>query len=305
MDPSSAAEAKARVDFERSLAELHPAIHRYCARMAGSALDGEDLVQEVFVKAIGSSAHAQIRHLKSWLFSVAHSVCVDFLRRKKRLQATLSEEDPDMTIDEGATAEARNIAALGLKTFMQLPTSQRACVILADVLGYSTQEIVDITGLTVPAVKALLHRGRIRIREIADADPVDAVPSDLSQSELKRLASYVDRFNARDFDAVRDLLADDVRLELVARTKMEGRQQVSGYFNNYSGVRDWLLVPGVVDQQPAILVFDPANVLQAPSYFVVLEWREDKIVRIRDFRHARYATECSEMQAFGPIAGRS
>jgi RNA polymerase sigma-70 factor (ECF subfamily) len=118
---------------------------------------------------------------------------------------------------------------------MHLPIAQRGCTILVDVLGYSLQEVSRITGLSVPAVKAALHRGRTRIRDLAsEAD--DSVPPALSQEDLRRLANYVDRFNARDFDAVRNMLADDVRLEVVARTRIEGRQQVSKYFHNYSGV---------------------------------------------------------------------
>jgi RNA polymerase sigma-70 factor, ECF subfamily len=100
----------------------------------------------------------------------------------------------------------------------------------------SLREVADITGLTVPAVKAALHRGRTRIRDLA-REPDDSTPPALSQEDLRRLAKYVDRFNARDFDAVRDMLADGVRLELVACTRIEGRQQVSKYFHNYSGRR--------------------------------------------------------------------
>jgi RNA polymerase sigma-70 factor, ECF subfamily len=297
-------DTESRLAFEKKLRELRPKLHRYCSRMASSVVDGEDIVQEVFVKAIEAFPGKQISNLESWLFRVAHNAAVDFLRRRKRQEAVWSEEDPDMNIDNNASAADRQVAAASLRTFMHLPIAQRGCTILVDVLGYSLQEVSGITGLSVPAVKAALHRGRTRIRDLAsEAD--DSVPPALSQEDLRRLANYVDRFNARDFDAVRNMLADDVRLELVARTRIEGRQQVSKYFHNYSGVHDWRFVPGMVDRRPALLVLEPSDPAAPPSYFILLEWADDHVASIRDFRHARYVAESAEMIVFGSPAGSS
>ena len=139
---------------------------------------------------------------------------------------------------------------------MRLPAAQRSSVILMDVLGYSLQEIGEIMECSIPAVKAALHRGRARLREIA-AEPDDAPPQRCRMPIASGSAAYVDRFNARDFDAIRAMLADDVRLELVSRTRMNGKAEVSRYFRNYSNVSDWHLVPGLVEGRPAMLVCDP------------------------------------------------
>ena len=304
MTPSIPDDTESRLAFEKTLGELRPKLHRYCSRMASSVVDGEDIVQEVLVKAVDAFPGNQIDSLESWLFRVAHNAAVDFLRRRKRQQAVWSEEDPDMIIDANASATSGHVAAASLRTFMHLPIAQRCCTILMDVLGYSLREVADITGLTVPAVKAALHRGRTRIRDLA-REPDESTPPALSQEDLRRLARYADRFNARDFDAVRDMLADGVRLELVACTRMEGRQQVSKYFHNYSGVYDWRFVPGLVDRRPALLVFDPRDPAAAPSYFILLEWADDDVAIIRDFRHARYVAESAEMIVFGSPAGSS
>ena len=109
---------------------------------------------------------------------------------------------------------------------------------------------------SLPAVKASLHRGRTQLRDIA-GEPDDAPPPALSDADRARLSAYVAHFNARDFDAIRAMIADDVRLELVNRTRMRGKVEVSRYFGNYSGAGDWHLVPGLVEGRPAILVFDP------------------------------------------------
>jgi RNA polymerase sigma-70 factor (ECF subfamily) len=55
------------------------------------------------------------------------------------------------------------------------------------------------------------------------------------------------------------MLAEEVRLELVNRTRMKGRGEVGRYFHNYADVDDWHFVPGLVDRRPALLVCDPRD----------------------------------------------
>jgi RNA polymerase sigma-70 factor, ECF subfamily len=286
---------EARAAFDRLLGELRPKLHRYCARMTGSVIDGEDVVQEAIVKAIAALPDAgSIEHPEGWLFRIAHNAAFDFLRRRARQDATRSDEDPDMVVDPASTTDDRQIAAASLHTFMRLPVAQRSCVILMDVLGYSLQEIAEVIDSTIPAVKAALNRGRARLRELVlerDDRPVPVLPA----AQRSLLNAYVDRFNARDFDAIRDMLADEVRLELVNKTRMKGKGEVGKYFGNYSLVHDWQLVPGFVDRHPAILVCDPRDASATPTYFVLLDWAGGRLVGIRDFRHARYATEGAEL----------
>jgi RNA polymerase sigma-70 factor (ECF subfamily) len=197
-------------------------------------------------------------------------------------------------VDPGPTPEERVSAAASLQTFARLPVVQRSAVILMDVLGYSIEEIGGIIGASVPSVKAALHRGRARLRELAGELDDRPAPA-LSAPERARLAIYADRFNSRDFDAIRDMLAEDVRLELVSRARMRG-QEVHSYFGNYASVHDWRFVPGQIDGRPAILVYDPNAPEAGPTYFVVLEWAGDKLLAIRDFRYARYAIEGAEIR---------
>jgi RNA polymerase sigma-70 factor, ECF subfamily len=288
-----------REAFDRLLGELRPKLHRYCARMTGSVVDGEDVVQEALVKAIEALPDAgTLASPESWLFRIAHNAALDFLRRRTRQNAIRSDEDPDMVIDPAAPVDDRQIAAASLRTFMRLPVAQRSSVILMDVLGHSLEEIGAVMELTIPAVKAALHRGRARLREIA-REPDDTPVPALAERERWRLAAYVDRFNARDFDAVRNMLADDVRLDLVAKLRMGGRSEVSNYFGNYSRIAGWRLVPGLVEGRPAALVFDPGDSSGRPMYFVLLEWGSNGLVNIRDFRYARYAIEGAELLVLG------
>ena len=150
---------------------------------------------------------------------------------------------------------------------------------------------------TVPAVKANLHRGRQRLSELA-AEPDDRPPPVLAEADRQRLAAYVARFNARDFDALRAQLADEVKVEVVNRTRLNGRGEVSRYFGNYSQTTDWHLVPGLVDRHPAVIVHDPDRPSGPPIYFLLLDWAGDRLLGIRDFRYARYAVEDAELVDF-------
>ena len=280
-----------REGIEHLLGELRPKLHRFCARMTGSVIDGEDVVQETLVKALEVlPKSAAIENPEGWLFRIARNASIDFLRRRDRLEALRSDEDPEQVIDLAAAADQRQIVTASLGTFMRLPVAQRSSVILMDVLGYSLEEIGGIANSSIPAVKAALHRGRARLREIAE-EPDDVVVPMLPPAERERLADYAERFNARDFDSIRDMLAADVELELVSRGRLSGRSAVGKYFTNYDAMADWHLVPGTVDGHPALVVRDPADPAASPGYFVLLRWEDGRIAGIRDFRHAPYAIE--------------
>jgi RNA polymerase sigma-70 factor (ECF subfamily) len=295
MSAPTAADAERRAAFDRLLRDLRPKLHRYCARMTGSAVDGEDVIQDALVKAMEAfSQTGPLANPEGWLFRIAHNASLDFLRRRARQNAARSDEDPDMMVDPAAPVNDREIAAASLRTFMRLPVAQRSSVILMDVLGYSLEEIGGVMDAGIPAIKAALHRGRARLRELAE-EPDDLPLPILAEPERSRLAAYVERFNARDFDAIRNMLADEVRLELVNKTRLNGRSEVGRYFHNYDLINDWHLAPGFVDGRPALLVRNPANLSARPFYFVLLEWAGDNIVGIRDFRHAPYVTEDAEL----------
>src|SRR5437762_1272851 len=90
----------ARKAFDRLLAELRPKLHRYCARMTGSVIDGEDLVQEALLKVIEAlDQTGALANPEAWVFRIAHNAALDFLRRRTRQQAIRSDEDPDMIAD--------------------------------------------------------------------------------------------------------------------------------------------------------------------------------------------------------------
>jgi len=289
-------ELSATDELEPLVVAMRPKLHRYCARMVGSVIDGEDVLQDALIKAVEARpAAGAIQNPEGWLFRIAHNTALDFLRRRSRQEALRSAEEVEMIADEWDAIASRQIANASLRTFMRLPVAQRSSVILMDVLGCSLQEVCDIMDYSLPAAKAALHRGRTQLRHLAEEGD-DAPRPALSDADQARLAAYVASFNARDFDAIRAMIADDVRLELVSRTRLNGKAEVSRYFGNYSLVSDWHLVAGSVEGRPAILVFDPDEPDGKPKYFVLLGWTADKVATIRDFRHAPYVIEGAEYQ---------
>ena len=279
-------------DFPQLMTQLRARLHRYCARMTGSVLDGEDIVQETLIKANQSYDAQSVHNVEGWLFRIAHNAAMDFLRRRSREQAVFADEDVEAFIDTQADADRRHVTTAALRTFMRLPPAQRSTVILADVLGYALDEAADVMGTTVPAVKAALHRGRTRLRELSQQPDDAAPPPALSAEDQALLTAYAERFNARDFDGLREMLGQDVRLDLVARRKP---MQAAGgeYFTNYEARTHGLrMTPINVEGRPALWVNTEVDEgAGAPGYVIVLAHENGKVCAIRDFRYARYAAE--------------
>jgi len=287
-----------RSALEAMLVDLRPKLHRYAARMAGSAIEGEDIVQEAVVKAL--AAHddgALIERPEQWLYRVAHNAAQDHLRRRQRERSRMTEADMTAIEDFSASADARLAAAASLRAFMRLTLAQRSAVILTDVLGLSLAETCAVTGATLAATKAALHRGRAELKALA-AMPDDVVLPKLDPEEERRLRRYVDLFNARDFDAVRALIAEDIQLEVVNRLRLNGKREASTYFSNYDRAGDWALSLGFVDGRPAILIRNP-QAEDAVRGFILIGWRGDEITAIRDFRYAVYCMADADIRPIG------
>lgn len=293
-------DSSAPPDLAHWLAELRPRLHRYCARMTGSVFDGEDAVQDTLLKTVESfPGFAALDHPQAWLFRVAHNAAMDLLRARARHETATPENAMEDLPAPSSPIDDRIAARAALGTFMQIAPAQRSSVILVDVLGYSLDETCAITGRSLPAVKATLFRGRTRLREIGDA-PDASPPPALSVEERELLANYVERFNARDFDAVRDLLAEEVRLDLVARKQMNGKAAVGTYLHNYAQAHDWRLAVGRVEGHAAAIVCAPTPSVLQPLYFIVLRWQRRELVTIRDFRYARYVLDDARLELDAP-----
>ena len=223
----------------------------------GSVIDGEDVVQDTLIRAfVALEDLEEAPQLRPWLFRIAHNRALDLLRgREVRMTepidaaadvADLAQPDPlEMLMRKEAVKTA-------VSRFVELPTLQRSVVILKDVLDESLIEIAALLDLTVDAVKAHLARGRAHLREInAHARPVpDARPASAA------VARYVALFNQRDWDGLRALLADDVKLHQSLHPLRVGRADVGLFFTLYAKVDGVSVAPAWLEGREVIAVFE-------------------------------------------------
>ncbi len=289
-----------RDQFEQLVGELRPKLHRYCARMTGSAVDGEDIVQDALIKALSALPNVGvIDNPEGWLFRIAHNTALDFLRRRARSLMMQNNEVLDMIAAPDSPDQDQDVATISLRTFMRLPALQRSAVILKDVLGHSLEEVASITGASEAAAKSALQRGRVRLREFA-SEPAEVSLPMLSDVMRARLIKYVEGFNTGDFDTVRAMLADDVKLDLVAKLRKQGKREIGEYYARYAACEQWAFAAGVVDGRAAMLVYDREVSLETPAYFVALDFDGDRVASIHDFLFARYAMDGVDLSPLNP-----
>jgi RNA polymerase sigma factor (sigma-70 family) len=275
--------------------ELRPQLHRYCARLMGSVIEGEDVVQDTFARAFVALDEVQeTPPLRAWLFRIAHNRALDLLRSRtiratepvEAAHAIADAENPDPV----EVLMRREAVETAVSRFAQLPTVQRSVVILKDVLDQSLEEIAEMLDLTVNAVKAHLARGRARLKAINAAAPAAPAPRPASPA----VARYVALFNRRDWDGLRAMLADDVRLVQSTYPLRAGAADVGMFFGIYARSAPVRLVPAWLDGREVIVVYEDTRAVKA-SYLMWLEWTNGRISFIRDYRHVPYVADDAEL----------
>jgi len=271
---------------------LRPELHRYAARLVGSVIDGEDVIQEAFARALATAGSIPPdTPLRPWLFRVVHNKAIDTLRQRSTRRAEPLETAFDLADVSAVGPEdaliRQDTVLIALGHFAELPVPQRSAVILKDVLGESLADIAALLELSVDAVKAHLSRGRASLRAVSDMRREVAPPS--SPEAL----NFAVLFNARDWDALRRLLADDVRLRQARRPEISGAADVGRFFTYYAEYPPVRIEPAWLEGREILLVSAEAS--DGPSYFMLLEWRGQKISLIRDHRYATYVIEGADV----------
>jgi RNA polymerase sigma-70 factor, ECF subfamily len=251
VDPTGLFDARYTA-FLETVAHLRASLHRYCARMTGSVLDGEDVMQEALFEAYRKIEKLDDPSaLRLWLFRVAHNRCIDFLRRREtreRAEAAYAEQEVVVAVEPAGARADRAIERLVL----HLPPKERACVLLKDVFDHSLEEIADLVDSTVGGVKAALSRGRTKLAALP-AEPIVLPKSPLDPEMSQLLHRYVELFNRHDWDGVRALTSADAQLRVSDCFK--GRLADSPYFVEYeSAARPWKMEVGEIDGEAVLVV---------------------------------------------------
>jgi RNA polymerase sigma-70 factor (ECF subfamily) len=261
----------------------------------GSVIDGEDVVQDTLLRALVALQDLdEVPPLRPWLFRVAHNRALDLLRGRSVRNAESLDAAPEIAdadnLDLVEVLMRQDAVKTAVSRFAELPVIQRSVVILKDVLGESLGETAALLDISVDAVKAHLARGRAQLREInskATSPPMVRPPSEA-------VSNYIALFNQQDWDALRLLLADDVKLSQSTHSLRVGRTEVGMFFTIYAQSTQVWLTPAWLEGQEVIAVFE--NRADAkPSYFMWIEWMDGRIKFIRDYRYVRYVIAEAEI----------
>jgi RNA polymerase sigma-70 factor (ECF subfamily) len=181
---------------------LRPALYRYARYLTRSPWDAEDLTQDTMCRAFVTLAQmmgSAPSNPRAWLFRVASNLWIDQRRRQQ----------PDPIPSQPHEHDVREPREAIGTLVTSLAPQERAAVVLKDVFDFSLEEVAENLGTTVGAVKAALHRGRGKLREV---NPAPEPPGQLVPAELEVFCSA---FNARDLDKLTSLLLDTASIEVV------------------------------------------------------------------------------------------
>jgi RNA polymerase sigma factor (sigma-70 family) len=272
---------------QRTIGEHQHRIWGLCYRMIGDRVVADDLAQESFARAIERAGAASEETFQGWLYRVATTTCLDWLRRTKRERSAVSLVDPIELADAPFTASETNAEGallrrddvrLAVMTSLQaLTPRQRAVLVLRDVLDLSTEETADALRIEPGNVKVLLFRARASLEEAHRVGPCDA-PVD---------AAVVERFAVAlemgDLEGLTKLLADDVwgliddglgRRRPTMGARAVGRQWANA-FARYGAAAEIRRVR--LNAEPALVVIISGDVLSS----IHLETRDDRVMSIR------------------------
>ena len=269
----------------------------HCYRFLGSLHDAEEALQETLLSAwqglAGFEGRASVR---TWLYRVATSRCLDALRASRRRVPTQAaapdpamahlqvpeptrtgrvlwlEPCPDALLDAVADSapgpegryELSESVSLAFVTALQLlAPRQRAALILRDVLGYRAREAAGILGTTEEAVNSALKHARAalerRRREPADRQPA---PAPGSAGERRLVDRLTEAFATADVDGILALLTDDVWFTMPPLPLEYQGTEAAGRFLRATALRPGctaVLLPTRANRQPAFgfYVHDP------------------------------------------------
>lgn len=158
-------------------------LQRYCCMLTGSKWDGEDLAQETWVKVWQSlqSRNGKLKITRAYLYRIARNAWID-RSRKRRIthDSTLTDELAEYKIDQIEVWAA-------METLVErLGPYQRSVLLLVDILQYTAIEAANLLQTTEGAVKAALHRARMKMKSSRDTSQIhgDLRRSDRSEDHL-------------------------------------------------------------------------------------------------------------------------
>jgi RNA polymerase sigma-70 factor (ECF subfamily) len=261
-------------------------LHAHCYRMLGSLQDAEDALQEGLLRAWRGLARFERRSsLRSWLYSITTNTCLDAIaRRPKRVlpidygpatdphigpgepitESVWLEPYPDeiVGLEDGfaapqASYERRESVELAFIAALQhLPATQRAVLILREVLGFSAKEVASALQTTVASVNSALQRARAAVQERVPAESQQATLRSLGDEKLRDVVTrYVDAWERSDVESFAAMLCEDATFAMPPLASWyRGREDIAQWAASWplSGAWRWRTVRARANGQPAL-----------------------------------------------------
>ena len=264
--------------FLETVAHLRERLHKYCAHLTGSALDGEDVMQEALLEAyrkLDTLDHADA--LAAWIFRIAHNRAIDLIRRRPppagaELPIALEAVEQKFSDEAGVRRAIERLV-------LYLPAMERACVLLKDVFDYQLAEIAELVGSTVGGVKSALNRGRAKLADVPSVEIRKRAAPD--PGRLRLLQLYVERFNRQDWDGVRALTAQDARVKVA--DCFLGKLAESPYFSEYAANLPWHARLAEYEGELVVLIAQERDGAPRALSVVRIETDADQVLAIRDY----------------------
>ena len=264
--------------FDRLMASHRRQLHTHCYRMLGSPFDADDALQETLLAAWRGLAGFEGRStLGTWLYRIATHVCLRLIAQRPRritspdhsaaLRGTAELGEPvagpvwlEPLPEEGAhedpatTLQRREHVALAFVAALQhLPGTQRAVLLLREVLEYSAAEAAEMLGTSVASVNSALQRAQKTVKERAPAADMQALEAQGVDSLLQRFVSAWER---RDVAALASLLAEDARFTMPPLPAwFNGRRFALMFFAERVFQTPWRLQPLRANGQPGFACY--------------------------------------------------
>lgn len=156
----------------------------FATRMMGDRQSGEELVQEVFVKAWrqGRSYSSERGSYITWLLSITHNLSIDEIRKRNRRPQRAGSTDPVLLManmrDESASvelsAEHQELRSLMMRAMDTLPPQQREAVELAFYRGLTQREVAERLGEPLGTIKTRIRLGMKKLRDYLEDHEVTA-----------------------------------------------------------------------------------------------------------------------------------
>lgn len=139
--------------------------------LSGSAVDAEDTVQEIFVRAYsGLRSSDRALALRAWLYRIAHNRCIDELRRPQSVATeTIPATVPNAGGDPVTRLEQRDALHRLIADVQRLPDQQRSALLMRELAGMTYADVAGALGVSIPAVKSLLVRARVGLAQASEA----------------------------------------------------------------------------------------------------------------------------------------